>query len=462
MKKILFGATNSGAGKTTITLGIMHALTLRGLSVQPFKVGPDYLDTLWHAQAAKKPSCNLDAFMSSSQTLNFLFNKHAAHADISIIEGVMGLYDGYGTDPYFCGSAGLAKQLSCPVILVVDGKAVSTSIAATVMGFQKFDPNTPIAGVIVNRVNSDSHFELLKTAIEKYCGIPVIGRLPAITELMLPSRHLGLVPTSEMEQMDDYWQKLAHAVETYIDLDALLKISQTPDVTAQAPVLPVAKPYQGLKMAIAQDEAFNFYYQDNLDLLEELGITLVPFSPLKDSVLPDHHLIYIGGGFPEVFATELSQNKNMLTALLNAHQKGTPIYAECGGLMYLGQELIDEGGQKYEMVGILPGYSQMSKGLKRFGYCEAKAKEDTLLAAKGDVLKGHEFHHSEFITDYPTAFDLYKIRDGEVIKSWQGGYQLNNTLAAYLHIHFYQKPALLCHWLNRALQQSEEAKTEKE
>ena len=451
MKKIMFGATHSGAGKTTITLGLMHALTQRGLKVQPYKVGPDYIDTSWHKIATGHASCNLDAFMVPEATLSYLFQSHAECADVNVIEGVMGLYDGYGTDPNFCSSAGLAKTLNCPIILVVDGKAVSTSIAATVMGFQKFQADTPIVGVLVNRVNSDSHYQLLKTAIEKYCHIPVLGRLPNQPALVLAERHLGLVPNEEMSDTQAYWQQLAALVEQYIEVDKILELSETQNLSVTAPALPDACAYQGLKMAIAQDAAFHFYYQDNLDLLIQFGVQLLPFSPLSDTRVPDCDLIYLGGGFPEMFARELSANQTMRLSILQAHQQGKPIYAECGGLMYLGESLVTVEEAQYEMVGVLAGYSQMTKGLKRFGYSEGRARENTLLAHKGEVLKGHEFHHSEFSTQLPCAFSMVKTRDTEIVKEWAGGYQVGNTLANYLHVHFYQNPHMLCHWLDRAI-----------
>ena len=446
----MFGATHSGAGKTTITLGIMHALTLRGLKVQPYKVGPDYIDTGWHQLATHQASFNLDAFMVPEESLHYLFNKHAKTADINIIEGVMGLYDGYGIDPNYCSSAGLAKSIACPIILVVEGKAVSTSIAATVKGFQLFQPDVPIVGVIVNRVNTDSHYQLLKNAIETYCQIPVLGHLPNLPELVLPERHLGLVPTEEMGDMKVYWQRLAEVVEQFIEVDRIISLSETDEALVIPPMVSDNKKYQGLTMAIAQDAAFHFYYQDNLELLKQLGITLVPFSPLTGITLPSCDLVYLGGGFPEVFATQLAANQSMRQSIMDAHQQGIPIYAECGGLMYLGESLlVDE--QTYPMVGVLAGYSQMSKGLKRFGYCEAKALEDTLLANKGEILRGHEFHHSEFMTSLSCAFDVCKSKDGEIVKQWQGGYQVKNTLASYLHVHFYQNPFMLCHWLDRAV-----------
>lgn len=449
MRKLLIGATHSGAGKTTITLGIMRALCQRGLAVQPFKVGPDYIDIGWHREASGVASRNLDAFMLSESVLNYLFSLNATAADINIIEGVMGLYDGFGIRPDYCSSAGLAKQLSCPVILVVDGKSVSTSLAATVQGFLNFDTDVNIAGVIINRVNSESHYQILKQAIEFYCHVPVIGRLPTCSELILPSRHLGLIPSEESQNMSFYWQRLADLVEQYIDLDFLLTLSQTDPAEVVSPDLTHYHDLHGITVAVAKDEAFHFYYQDNLDLLIHQGAKLVEFSPLYDSVLPSCDAIYIGGGFPETFASQLAANKKMKQALLGAHKENIPIYAECGGLMYLGESLTDMEQQCYAMVGILPGYSEMTKGLKRFGYSQGQALTDTLIAEQGSILRGHEFHHSQFITDLPARFTMSKIRDGEEIAVWQGGYQVGNTFASYLHLHFYQTPEIINCWLGQ-------------
>ncbi|EHD22393.1 MULTISPECIES: cobyrinate a,c-diamide synthase [Brenneria] len=450
-KAFVIAGTGSGCGKTTVALGILRALMQRGLAVQPFKIGPDYLDSGWHSAVCGVTSRNLDAFMLPAATLNGLYKQHLRHADVAVIEGVMGLYDGYGTDPDYCSSAAMAKQLGCPVILLVDGKAVSTSVAASVMGFCRFDPALNIAGVIVNRVNSPGHYELLRHAIERYCAIPVLGRLPAMEDAALPSRHLGLIPAREQTHNDLRWQRLARQVEQTIELDRLLALCAITTLPAgEPPALPDAALADGLTLALADDEAFNFYYQDNLDLLEQAGVRLRRFSPLHDRQLPDCQMIYIGGGYPEIHAARLAANTSMHAALRDAHRRRIPLYAECGGLMYLGDELIDADGRRHAMAGILPGVSRMGKRLTRFGYCEAQAGRDTLLAARGEVLRGHEFHYSDFSTALPPAFDCAKWRDGAVVQRWQGGYQLDQTCASYLHLHFAQRPGLLNRWLRCA------------
>jgi cobyrinic acid a,c-diamide synthase len=447
----VIAGTSSGCGKTTVTLGLLRALIARNLRVQPFKIGPDYLDSGWHSAVSGVTSRNLDAFMLPTPTLNGLFNKQMQHADVAVIEGVMGLYDGYGTDPNYCSSAAMAKQLGCPVILLVDGKAVSTSIAATVMGFQRFDPSLNIAGVILNRVNSDSHYQLLAEAITRYCGLPVLGRVPVMADVALPSRHLGLVPAQENRPHDERWQQLATQLEETINIDHLLALSRLDSMPdGQAPALPDAALADGLTLALAEDEAFNFYYPDNLDMLEQAGVKIQRFSPLHDDTVPDCQMIWLGGGYPEVHAARLAANFSMRESLKQAHQRRIPLYAECGGLMYLGESLTDGEGETHAMCGVLPGHSQMGKRLTRFGYCEATARQDTLLASKGETLRGHEFHYSDFSGPLPAALDCCKWRDGVAISRWQGGIQHQATFASYLHVHFAQRPEMLNRWLKLA------------
>jgi cobyrinic acid a,c-diamide synthase len=447
----VIAGTSSGCGKTTVTLGLLRALMQRGLRVQPFKIGPDYLDSGWHSAVTGIASRNLDAFMLPTQTLNGLFAKQMQHADIAVIEGVMGLYDGYGTDPNYCSSAAMAKQLGCPVILLVDGKAVSTSIAATVMGFQRFDPTLNIAGVILNRVNSDSHYQLLADAITRYCGLPVLGRVPTMADVALPSRHLGLVPAQEQTPQDERWKLLVQQLEKTVNIDHLLSLSHLHSLPAgDVPTPPDTALATGLTLALAEDEAFNFYYPDNIEMLEQAGVKIQRFSPLHDDRLPDCQMIWLGGGYPEVHAAKLAANVRMRNSLRDAHQKRIPLYAECGGLMYLGDSLTDSEGETHAMCGVLPGHSQMGKRLTRFGYCEATALHDTLLARKGETLRGHEFHYSDFSGPLPAAFDCCKRRDGVAVSRWQGGVQHLATFASYLHVHFAQRPDLLKHWLTLA------------
>lgn len=447
----ILAGTGSGCGKTTVTLGLLNVLQQRGMQVQPFKVGPDYLDTAWHTAVTGVSSRNLDSFMLPASTLNALFNQQMQQTDVAVIEGVMGLYDGYGTDPNYCSSAALAKQLGVPVILLVDGKAVSTSIAATVMGFQHFDPELNIAGVIVNRVNSDNHYQLLKHAIEHYCGIPTLGYVPVTPGVALPERHLGLVTARESLISAQPWQDFAARLEQTLDIDKLLSLSQLAALPQGTwPVLPASDAGAGLTLALADDEAFNFYYPDNLRLLENAGVRIVRFSPLHDSQLPDCQMLWLGGGYPELHARALAANTAMLAAIRAAHQRGVAIYAECGGLMYLGSTLRDAEGHVHALAGVIPGQSEMGKRLTRFGYCEATARQSTLLADAGETLRGHEFHYSDFTPEQRAVMDCQKTRDGNVLSQWEGGWQVGNTYASYLHIHFAQRPQMLTRWMQAA------------
>ncbi len=452
MKAILIGGAQSGTGKTLLTLGLLRALALRGQRVQPFKCGPDYIDTGWHQAVSGIASHNLDAYMLHPDTLCALFSQHMADADIGIIEGVMGLYDGLGSEGA-CSSAALAKLLGVPVILIIDGKAVSTSAAAMVLGFQLFDPAVNIAGIIVNRVTTERHYHLIKTAITRYCDLPVLGYLPPLKDWELPSRHLGLIPAQESHRLQTQWDQLAACVEQYIDIDRLLALSDCTPTTGRLPSLPANIRYPRLRLALARDEAFHFYYPDNLQLLRDIGVTIIPFSPLTDNELPACEMVYIGGGFPEMFAERLAGNRRMRASLLRAGQRGAAIYAECGGLMYLGSALEDRQGCSFPMVGLLSGVSRMSAGLKRFGYCEAEALRDNLLAERGEVLRGHEFHHSEYITDETPLFSLSKTHADGQVQRWMGGYGGGHILASYLHVHFYQRPALLRRWLDQGCEQ---------
>lgn len=443
MNKILIAAASSGAGKTTVTIGIMQALKKRGLAVQPFKVGPDYIDTNYHQAITGVASINLDSFLiDDDEMLASLFQKHGESADISVIEGVMGLFDGLGTDRDNASTSFIAKCTKTPVILVVDGKAISTSAAAIVDGFNRFDPELKIAGVIINRVASENHFSLIKGAIERYTDVPVLGYLPKNAEVALPERHLGLVPQEEMTERETKWELLSDLITTHMDLDKLLEISKSSENLSTSKAQMQVADFSGLRVAYALDAAFHFYYQDNLDLIHSTGAELIPFSPLEDNEVPEADFIYIGGGFPEIFAKQLHDNKSMRNSILTAHEKGIPIYAECGGLMYLGSSLEMEG-KEYEMVGVFNGISKMTTRLRKFGYCIAEPLEETLIGQKGMPIRGHEFHHSVFETTETACMKLSKKRDGEIVKEWRGGYQKGNTFASYLHIHFYQNPAIL-------------------
>lgn len=456
MKKIVIAGTGSGVGKTTISLGIMKALVDRGKSVQAFKVGPDYIDPSYHQYVTGRSSRNLDSYMLDDEQVKYVYKQASKRADISIIEGVMGLYDGLGTDINKHSTSKMAKTLKAPVILVVDAKAMGSSVAAMVLGYKQLDKDINIVGVIANNVRTERHYDIVKTSIEKYCALEVLGYIPPLEDISLESRQLGLVPSGETEDLDKKISILGRLVEEYVDIDRIIELSESEAVTSNFELnMFIEDPdvrdlARGKKIAVAYDKAFNFYYDSNLELLEDIGVELEFFSPLEDESLPEADIIYIGGGFPEVFANQLEANKSMRESIYRAYEANKPIYAECGGLMYLGEYMLDTEGKKYKMVGAIKGYSQMEKRLKRVGYCQATAKEDNLIAYKGQQICGHEFHYSSFHSDLETAFDIEKIVNDQVIDRWEGGYFTKNTLASYLHIHFYNNLSLVCYLLSRA------------
>lgn len=445
MKQFMLAGVSSGVGKTTVTLAILSALKNRGVDVQSYKVGPDYIDTAYHSRIVGKISRNLDNFMiPNPAVLAWSYKRWLVDVEVALVEGVMGLFDGLGTDKDCASSSSIAKQLDLPVILIIDGKSTSTSAAAVVHGFSTFDDELNISGVIVNRAASDSHYQLIKGAIERYTDVPVLGYLPKNMEVELPSRHLGLVPDVEIKQLDVTFKKLGQIAEETIDLDQLLR-------RCEVQISPMKSPFslfntEPLTVAYAKDEAFHFYYEDNLDFLRSQNVNLISFSPLTDDSLPVADAYYFGGGFPEIYAKELEENISFRESVLAASREGKPIYAECGGLMYLGEKL-ETQGNIYEMVGIFQGKSVMTSRLKRFGYCIAQTKENSLFGPTGTEVRGHEFHHSIFETNEPNVLDLRKERDGEVVSEWSGGYQKDRTFASYLHVHFYQNQQLLFNWM---------------
>lgn len=439
MKKILIAGTNSGVGKTTISLGIMQALTKRNMKVQPFKVGPDYIDPSYHTFITGRHSRNLDSYMLDDEQIKYVFNNSSENCDISVVEGVMGLYDGIGIDLDNCTSSYASKLLKAPVILVINGKAMAASSAAMVLGYKELDKDVNIAGLIVNNVKTKTHYEIIKNAVEKYCGVEVLGYFPPNNEFSLESRHLGLVPSVEIDSLKTKFNNLADEIEKYINIDRILEISETEKIETSFEVDSFIEEHKvkNKSIAIAYDKAFNFYYKENIELLSNLELNIKYFSPLEDKEVPNADYIYIGGGFPEMFGKELEANKSMRKSILKAHEEKTPIYAECGGLMYLGEKLINQENEKYDMVGIFKGKSKMTSSLRRFGYSFGTAKEDTILSKKGEVIKGHEFHHSIFETDEDCAYIMRKERDKRIVDEWEGGYSKDNTLATYLHTHFY-------------------------
>jgi len=441
---LVIAGVRSGVGKTTIATGIMAALTRRGHQVQPFKAGPDYIDPSYHALACGVPSRNLDTWMLPSSAVLELFQRAAGRREISVVEGVMGLYDGHSNLSEEGSTAQLAKLLGAPVILVADASKVARSVAAEILGYQQFDPGLNLAGVILNGVGSDRHLDFCKPQIEATTGLPVLGYLPRRDDLVQPERHLGLIPTVEGTVARQWYDTLVQQVEETIDLDRLLTIALGAGggvVPQPAPQLfpKTAEPKRAV-IAVAQDQAFSFYYQDSLDLLEAWGAELVPFSPLEDQELPrGAGGIYLGGGFPEMFAAELSENRPMQGAIRRAVKRGVPVYAECGGLMYLGKSLADLEGKAHPMVGVIPAVSRMSSQRLTLGYRELEATCDGPLLIKGQQVRGHEFHWST-LDEPPTAEQsVYRVVNQDHRTE---GFQAGSVWASYIHVHLGSHPSL--------------------
>ena len=444
---IVVAGVRSGVGKTTIATGIMGALTRRGLSVQPFKAGPDYIDPSYHKLACGVPSRNLDTWLLPHQTALELYQRASIGKDISVIEGVMGVFDGHSSLSEDGSTAELAKLLRTPVILVADASKVARSVAAEILGYQLFDPDLNIAGVILNGVGSDRHLEFCKPQIEATTGLPVLGYLPRRDDLVQPERHLGLIPTVEGTVARTWYDALIAQIEETIDLDQLMGLAKSQpsldkagDIGANAGAYPESPQPKRAVIAVAQDQAFSFYYQDSLDLLEAWGAELAPFSPLEDESLPAGTSgIYLGGGFPELFAAELSANQPMHVAIRDAASRGVPVYAECGGLMYLGESLADLDGGLHTMTGVIPAVSRMSGTRLTLGYREVEAVSDGPLLPKGQKVRGHEFHWSTLDLEPDPARSAYRVVNQA---GRSEGFHLGSVWASYIHIHLGSHPSL--------------------
>ena len=425
--RLIIAATQSGSGKTTITTGLLLALKNRGLNVQPCKVGPDYIDTGWHALACGKPSHNLDSLLVGADNLPKIFTDAARDADISVIEGVMGLFDGSRNG--HGSTAEIAKLLDAPVVLVVDAKSMGASAAAIALGFREFDKSINFAGVILNRLGSDSHAKLIVDALDKL-DIKVFGTIRRNDEFKLPERHLGLVPTTENFSAD-VLQKICAAVENQVDVDALINLARNAKPLENFP-LRITNSALRIKLAVARDAAFNFYYDASLRVLEQFGAQIIFFSPLEDEILPDVDGLIIGGGFPEMFAAQLERNKKIRNEIFRAAKNGLPIFAECGGFMYLMNRLVDFDGRAFEMCGVLDGTATMTRKLQRVGYVSAELSANCVLGSRGEKFFAHEFHYST--TDVAeNIFACKRLRTGE---NFTAGVAVENVVASYLHVHF--------------------------
>jgi cobyrinic acid a,c-diamide synthase len=438
----LLAGTHTGCGKSTVAAGLLRAFRNRGLAIAPFKTGPDYLDPMLHRVAAGRPSWNLDGFFLDDSGLREALARGAAGAELALVEGVMGLFD--GADPVgFQGSAAdLARRLGLPVVLVVDGSGLGGSVAATVLGHARLWPELDLAGVLLNRLGGAGHFELQRAAIEAHTPVPVLGWIPERPDWRLPERHLGIHQPREVPGLEAALERLAAGLGETVALDRILGLARpVPGLPRIEPV-----PSGGLRVALGRDEAFAFCYADTLDRLERLGVRWVPFSPLRERLPEGIAGLYLPGGYPELHAAAFAGNRQLHADLRAAHAAGLPILAECGGYMALGEALVDLDGRAHPMAGVLPGRFRMTGQLQSFGYKRLRLLRDGLLGAAGSEGLGHEFHHSVRESE-PTepAWQAENLGGAGGPEGFAGG----NLLAGYTHLHFGANPGWAAAWVGR-------------
>ena len=434
----LIAGTHSGCGKTTVSLGIMAALVRRGLKVQPFKVGPDFIDPGHHRRITGRDSHNLDGWIMDCGKNREIFSRGIRDADAAVVEGVMGLFDGFSGSDESGSTAQMSKWLDLPVILVIDARSMARSAAAVALGFQRFDRNLSIGGIIFNRVGSESHAQILKDAVSSTNDLPVFGYLPRSEALEMPSRHLGLVTDEDLNRKDDHAEKLAHWIESNLDLNGILALHERKRSEAAASVFP---PKPDIRIGIAKDEAFCFYYPENLRLLREAGAELIPFSPLRSKRLPEGIAgLILGGGYPELHCRTLSENRCLLDAVHEFGMSGKPIYAECGGFMFLMKEIEDLDGQLFPMVGLFSVKARMMHRLKALGYREILTLKDSILGPVNTVIRGHEFHYSHAQNIAANMKCIYKLTDRKAVSREKEGFTRKNVLGSYVHLHWGSNP----------------------
>ena len=468
----VLAAPSSGMGKTTVALALMAAFRARGLVVQPFKVGPDFIDPSHHSYVCGRPSRNLDTWMMPPEANRAIFARHSATADVSIVEGVMGLFDGARRSSSTGSTAETASLLGLPIVLVVDASKMAGSAAALVHGFATYDPLVRVAGVIFNNVAGAVHYDMVSEPTRRLGHAVVLGYLPRDEQVRIPERHLGLLTADDHELPDQVVAHLAALAERHIDLDALLgmcrmeraggrgEMEAPPHTVAKGGVAKGGVVKGGVanggiadggvvarravaRIGVARDRAFSFYYEDNFDALRAAGAELVPFSPLNDQVLPPGlDAIYIGGGYPEVWARPLSENESMRRAVASFIGESRVVYAECGGLMYLAEGLRTLDGELVPMVGALPLTVQMTSRLQQFGYVDVTMTHDCLLGAAGTLARGHSFHYSRIESCRLPLASRYQLHYPSANRNEAEGYVSRRVLASYVHLHFRSNPTL--------------------
>lgn len=428
--RIVLAGTNSGCGKTTITCALLQAFVNRGLKVGAFKCGPDYIDPMFHSRIIGAKSGNLDLHFFDGNTARYLLGKNSENCDVSVIEGVMGFYDGLSLTSTRASTYEVSQVTESPVVLIVNAKGASVSVLATIYGFLNFCPNNRIAGVILNQCSAGTYPALENLVRERFDGrVTPLGYFPRLDDCVLESRHLGLVTAAEVAGLKEKLQRMAVQAEKTIDLDGMLRLAgQASPISCQPVIFPRLEP---VRIAVARDKAFCFYYEDSLEALKEMGADLVSFSPLWDSALPeDIHGLYLGGGYPELYTCQLSENVPMRTSVRSALERGLPCIAECGGFMYLTEAIGEDA-----MAGFLPGTCYDTGKLTRFGYVTLRAKRENLLCGAGETIPAHEFHH----WDCTVSGDSFSAEKPSG-KSWDCAVAADRLYAGFPHFHFYANP----------------------
>ncbi|MDI1270921.1 MAG: cobyrinate a,c-diamide synthase [Polaromonas sp.] len=440
MSRFLVSAAHKSSGKTTITVGLCAALSTKGLAVQPFKKGPDYIDPLWLSQASGRDCFNLDPYLMTPEQITTCFTRHAAQADISIVEGNKGLYDGLALDGSNSNAA-LAQLLDLPVLLVLDARGMTRGIAPLILGYQAFDPRIRIAGVILNQLGGARHESKLRAVIEHYTDVPVLGAIAHDPRLAVVERHLGLMPSHELDDAAQRVRAMAELIAAQLDLPRVLQLAASvaplPPTPSAQPAVQAATPQPRVRIGLARDKAFGFYYPDDLIALEAAGAEIVPFNTLQDACLPEVDGLFIGGGFPEMFMPQLQANAPMRQSIRSAIEGGMPVYAECGGLMYLARTLRWHD-DVYQMVGALPADVLVHERPVGRGYMELQTTADAPWSARAgaapQTLRGHEFHYSSLENLAPDLKFAYRVMRGHGVDGQRDGIVYRNVLASYAHL----------------------------
>ncbi len=448
--RIVLGGTNSRAGKTVISIGLMRALRDRGYVVQPFKVGPDFIDPSYHNFATGRRSRNLDGFLMKERDIRECFARCSKGADFAVVEGAMGLYDSHDALDERGSTAHISKVLSAPVLLIANVERIARSAAALVKGFEVLDPNVKIEGVVLNRLGTERHIQKAKTAVEELAGMPVVGAIPRQDRATVPERHLGLVPAHERVGIEELFKDLASLVEEYVDVDEVIEIARAAgelEKSKENELFRARKNTSDIVLGVVRDKAFSFYYEDNMDAFAARA-HIEFIDSLNDDKLPDIDALYIGGGFPEVFAGEIEDNVSLRDDIKDFCKSGRQVYAECGGMMYLGKS-ISVGGKEYGMVDFLPLKTEMEKSFQALGYTISRVAKDNPISVAGDVLLGHEFHHSKVKLFGDALYACEMIR-GKGIASGRDGILVKNTLGCYSHLHVLSYPKMVENFLSKA------------